>query len=123
MDTERIAQRLVELCRKGQYEEAQKELYAETAVSIEPEGAPPGAMGNANGLQAILEKGRRFSAMIETFHGTTVSDPLVAGNWFSIKMTLDVTMQGRGRMNMSEICVYAVRDGKITREQFFFDFG
>ena len=36
-------------------------------------------------------------------------------------MTLDVTMKGRGRVNMSEICVYGVRNGKIFHEQFFFD--
>ena len=60
MNTEAIAKRLVELCRTGEYEQAQRELYADDAVSIEPEGAPAGAMGNAPGLAAILEKGRKF---------------------------------------------------------------
>jgi len=40
MTTEQIAARLAELCRQGQFEDAQKELYAENAVSIEPEGMP-----------------------------------------------------------------------------------
>ncbi len=120
MNTEAVAKRLVELCREGKYVEAQQELYAADAVSIEPEGLPPGALGNAKGLPAILEKGRQFSAMIEAMHDTHVSDPVVAGNWFSISMTLDVTMKGRGRVNMTEICVYQVRDGKIVHEQFFF---
>jgi hypothetical protein len=123
MNTEAIAQRLVALCREGKYEEAQKELYADDAVSIEPEGLPPGALGNANGLPAIFEKGRKFNAMLETVHGGSVSEPIVAGNWFSISLTLDVTMKGRGRVNMSEICVYGVRSGKIFREQFFYDVG
>jgi len=80
-------------------------------------------MGNANG-QAIVEKGRRFSAMVETFHATTVSDPLIAGNWFSIKLT-HRRDDARPRPHEHErgICVYVVRDGRITREQFFFDFG
>ncbi len=123
MNTEAIARRLVELCRAGKYEDAQRELYAEDAVSIEPDGLPPGALGNAQGLTAIYEKGRQFSAMVEAVHGGSVSEPVIADNWFSIALALDVTMKGRGRMNMSEICVYRVHDGKIVREQFFYDVG
>lgn len=123
MSIERIAARLVELCREGKYEEAQLELYADDAVSIEPEGLPPGALGNATGLPAILEKGRQFGAMVEAVHGGSVSEPVIADNWFSVAMAMDVTMKGRGRMQMSEICVYRVRDDKIVQEQFFYDVG
>ena len=123
MSTEAIAKRLVAMCRHGQFAEAQHELYAKDAVSIEPEGAPPGPMGNAQGLEAILKKGREFSAMIEQLHSNVVSEPLVAGHWFSVTMTLDATFKGRGRMTMSEICVYHVKNDKIVREQFFSDMG
>ncbi len=123
MNIESIAKRLVALCREGKYEEAQKELYADDAVSIEPPGAPPGALGDAKGLAAIIEKGHQFQAAVETFHGGHVSDALIAGNWFSVSMTLDLTMKGRGRMEMTEICVYQVRNGKIAQEQFFYDMG
>ena len=40
MNTRQISERLVELCRQGQFEAAQTELYADDAVSIEPDGAP-----------------------------------------------------------------------------------
>jgi len=123
MNTEAVAKRLVELCRKGEYEQAQRELFAPDAVSIEMPGAPAGAMGNAKGLEAIYEKARQFNAMVETMHGGTVSDPLVAGNWFSVAMSMDVTFKGRSREQMSEICVYHVRDGKVMSEQFFYDMG
>lgn len=123
MNTEAIAKRLVELCREGKYEEAQRELYAKDAVSIEPEGLPPGALGNVKGLEAIYEKGHQFQAAVEAVHGGSVSDPVIAGNWFSISMQLDITMKGRGRMDMQEICVYRVKDGKIVLEQFFYDIG
>jgi hypothetical protein len=33
---------------------------------------------------------------------------------------MDVTMKGQGRMNMDEIAVYEVKDGKIVKEQFFY---
>ena len=123
MNTEAVAKRLVELCRKGEYEQAQRELYASDAVSIEMPGAPAGAMGDAKGLEAIYEKGRQFAVMVETMHGGSVSDPVVAGNWFSVSMSMDVTFKGRGREQMSEICVYHVRDGKVVSEQFFYDMG
>ena len=123
MNTEAIAKRLVELCREGKYEDAQRELYANDAVSIEPDGLPPGALGSVQGLAAIYEKGRQFGAMIEAVHGGSVSEPVVAENWFSIALAMDVTMKGRGRMNMSEIGVYRVRNAKIVHEQFFYDVG
>jgi ketosteroid isomerase-like protein len=121
MNTEAVAKRLVELCRKGEHEQAQRELYAQDAVSIEMAGAPAGALGDAQGLEAIYEKGRQFAAMVEAVHASSVSEPVVAGNWFSVSMTMDVTFKDRGRVQMTEICVYQVRDGKVVREQFFYD--
>ncbi|EIM03302.1 hypothetical protein RHOFW104T7_14355 [Rhodanobacter thiooxydans] len=123
MNTEAVAKRLVELCRKGEHEQAQRELYAQDAVSIEMPGAPAGALGDAQGLEAIYEKGRQFSAMVEAVHASSVSEPVMAGNWFSVSMTMDVTFRGRGRVQMAEICVYQVRDGEVVREQFFYDIG
>ncbi len=123
MNIESIAKRLVALCREGKYEEAQQELYAADALSIEPEGLPPGALGNVKGLKAIIEKGHQFQAMVEAVHGGSVSDPVIAGNWFSISMMLDITFKGRGRTKMDEICVYRVHGGKIVSEQFFYDMG
>ncbi|HZY79363.1 MAG TPA: SnoaL-like domain-containing protein [Cyclobacteriaceae bacterium] len=117
MTTKQVATRLVELCRQGKIMEAQKELYGESIVSIEPEKAP---VRSAKGLKAVTEKGVQFAAMIEQHHGGNISDPIVYGNHFSIGWAMDVTMKGAGRMNMEEICVYEVNDGKIVHEQFYF---
>jgi limonene-1,2-epoxide hydrolase len=35
-------------------------------------------------------------------------------------MGMDVTMKGPGRVQMDEIAVYEVKDGKIVKEQFFY---
>lgn len=117
MTTQAIAERLVALCREAKYEQAQKELYADDAVSKEPYATPAFAQ-ETKGLPAIIEKGHKFTAMIETMHSTSVSDPIVAGNSFACVMRLDVTMKGQGRMDMSELCVYDVKDGKIVSEAF-----
>lgn len=53
-------------------------------------------------------------------HGGWCSPPVVGGNYFSVAMGMDVTMKGAGRMNMDEICVYEVKNGKIVKEQFFY---
>ena len=117
MNTHQIAARLVELCRQGQFEAAQTELFADDAVSIEPDGAP---MEIAEGLAAIQEKGRQFMANVEQMHGIEISEPLVAGSFFSVSMTLDTTFKGQGRVRMEEICVYEVAAGMIVSEQFFY---
>ena len=69
----------------------------------------------------FAKRAEQFNAGIEQVHGGTVGDPIIVGNWFSVTMTMDATFKGRGRVNMEEICVYQVRDGKIVREQFFYD--
>lgn len=117
MNTNQIAQRLVALCREGKWEAAQKELFADNAVSIEQEPSPAFEK-ETKGLQAIVEKGKKFDAMIEKLHSLSVSEPIVAGDAFACTMSMDVTMKGQPRMQMSEICVYDVKDGKIVSEQF-----
>lgn len=118
MDTEQIAQRLADLCRQGKFEAAQKELFAQDAVSIEPYESPDFPK-ETKGLDAIFEKGRKFSSTLEQVHGVSTSAPLVAGNAIAFTLTMDATMKGRGRVTLREICAYEVKDGKIVSEQFF----
>jgi hypothetical protein len=117
MKTEEIAQRLVALCREARWETAQRELYSPDVVSLEPH-ATPVFEKETRGLPNIIEKGRKSDAMIETMHALTVSDPVVAGSSFACTMQMDVTMKGQGRMNMTELCVYHVKDGKVVSEEF-----
>ncbi|WP_415907151.1 SnoaL-like domain-containing protein [Oleiharenicola sp. Vm1] len=117
MTTPEIAQKLVAHCRQAKWEAAQRELYADDAVSLEPAQTPAFAK-ETRGLAAIIEKGRKFDAMIETLHALSVSEPVVATNSFACTMSLDVTMKGQGRMQMKELCVYQVKDGRIVSEQF-----
>jgi ketosteroid isomerase-like protein len=121
MYTQQVAERLVALCREGKYEQAQDELYADDAASVEMEGSPGGTLGNVKGLDAIREKGRKWGEDVEAIHGGTMSDPVIAGDWFSVASSLDATYKSMGRMPMQEICVYRVRDGKIVHEQFFYN--
>lgn len=118
MSTQEIASKLAAYCAKGEFEEAQKALYADNATSTEPH-ATPVFEKVTTGLPAILEKGEKFMSMVEETYGCKVSEPLVAGNSFAIVLEMDMKMKGQDRMNMKEICLYEVKDGKIVAEQFF----
>lgn len=119
MQMQQIANRLAELCRQGQFEAAQKELFADDAVSIEPQ-ASEGFAKETKGLKAIINKGHKWNEMVEKVHDCKASTPLVAGNAIAMTLAMDVTMKGRGRTHIEEVCVYEVnKDGKIASEQFF----
>ncbi|HEX6846983.1 MAG TPA: SnoaL-like domain-containing protein [Chitinophagaceae bacterium] len=118
MTTQEVANRMNELFKQFKWSQVQEELFAQSAVSIEP----PHAQGlqTAVGLDAIKKKGEDFNNMVEEFHGGWVSEPLVGGNHISFAMGIDATYKGMGRQKMEEIAVYEVKDGKIVKEQFFY---
>ncbi len=119
MTTAAIAKKLVALCRKAKWEDAQKKLYATDAVSLEAEASP--SFGKeTKGRKAIIAKGKLFTSMIEKVHSLKVSDPIVADDCFACTMSIDMTMKGQERSKMNELCVYTVKDGKIVAEQFFY---
>lgn len=118
MTTQEVANRLVTLCREGKFEQAVQELYAPDIVSVEAEGTPNRV---EKGLAAIAEKAARFESKIERINRTTISDPIVAENFFSMAMLMNVRMKGMDTdIDMDEICVYNVRDGKVVKEEFFY---
>ena len=118
MTTQEVATRFNELAQTGQWNVIQDELYADNAISIEPASSP--GLKTAEGLDAIKEKGKQFGEMVEEMHGGYSNEPVVAGSHFALAMGMDVTMKGQGRMQMHEIAVYEVKDGKIVKEQFFY---
>jgi hypothetical protein len=120
VSTKQVADKLVGYCRNGQFEKAQKELYADDCISIEPKGAQ---VEFAQGLKAILAKGEQWNQMVQEVHGGQVSDPIVCGNHFAITHEVDCTFKEYGRQKMEEVSVYEVRDGKVVKEQFFYTMG
>ncbi len=118
MTPQEVANRMNTLFKENKWDEVQAELFADDAVSIEPEGSP--GLQTVKGKEAIKEKGRQFQEMVEEIHGGWCSDVLVGGDYLTCTMGLDCTMKGMGRVKMEEVCVYKVKDGKIVSEQFFY---
>ena len=118
MSTQEIAIRPADPAGQGEFEAAQRELFAQDALSIEACATEHFAR-ETQGLPALLEKGRKWQAMVERVHSCSTSAPLVAGNAIATTLAMELTMKGRGRMQLAELCVYAIENGKIVSEQFF----
>src|ERR1700743_4030365 len=111
MNTHEVAQKLVEFCREGKNIDAINELYADNVISLEHPGTP---MAHTEGKDAVLEKNNNWSQSVEAVHSATISYPVVTGDFFAVAMDMDVTYKKSGRMEMHEIAVYQVKDGKIV---------
>ncbi|MEO7214861.1 nuclear transport factor 2 family protein [Mucilaginibacter sp.] len=120
METKEIAQKLTAYCRKGDWLGAYNELFAEDTINIEPIPSPLSGL-ETKGLDKIKEKAKGYNAMVVKSYGYTVSEPLVAGNGIAFILTMDNDMKDQGRSTVSELCVYEVKDGKIIKEQFYYE--
>lgn len=120
--TEQVAHRLTELCDAGKYHEAMQELYADNARHVEAMEMP-GCPGTIEGKQNLLKKGEEWTKATQV-HSSSCGRPLVNGDQFVCEMQMDVTagegpMAGK-RMDVSETCLYTVKDGRITEARFFY---
>lgn len=118
--TASIAQELVTLCRAGRNLEAISKLYSPKIVSVEPVGSEsmPAEM---TGIDAIRGKNEWWFANNEV-HKSETTGPFVGEGQFAVKYEFDVTPKGTGqRFQMEEMALYTVKDGKIVREQFFYN--
>jgi hypothetical protein len=121
MTTQQVAERYYELAQQNKRRQIVEELYGSDIVNREPEHAA--AMGIptiTKGLDAVTAKSKAREELIEAVHGETCSPPVVGGRYFSVALGRDITMKGRPRMNLQEIGVFEVKDGKIVSEQFFY---
>jgi hypothetical protein len=109
-----IASRLRSLCNELKFVEAYTELYAEDAVSTDPNYKNEPLKGLVN----LIEREKKFLSAVE-IHETKVSEAIYAGNYFSVIIAMDFTVNGQDRKMLEELCVYKVEKGKIISQQFF----
>jgi hypothetical protein len=109
-----IANRLASLCNERKFVEAYTELYADNAVSIDPnyKNEP------FTGLHNLIEREKQFLANVE-IHDIKVADAIFAGSYFSVVLSMHFTVKGQESKMLEEICVYKVENGKIVSQQFF----
>src|SRR5436309_2347433 len=119
MTTQQVADQLVAECSQGNFHGPLNTLYSPDIVSVEAM-AMDGGSRESKGLGAVKAKGEWWTNNHEV-HSASVEGPLVAGNHFCVRFKLDVTNKPSGqRMQMDELGMYEVKDGKIVREEFFY---
>ena len=119
-----IANQLVAFCKEGKNLESINTLYADDVVSVE--AAPPPAGGDrvTEGIEGVRGKNKWWSENHE-IHSASVEGPWPHGDdRFAVRFTYDITNKPMNmRMQMDEIGVFHVADGKIVREEFFYQMG
>ena len=119
MTTKEIAERLVELCRAGEYDTCYKELFSDDIVTVWPKWSPEEAP--TVGMAALQEKGKKWHEMMAEFLGGWTSDPVVTDGFFSVAMWFTCVYKWQTeKSEESEIVVYEVKDGKIIKETYFY---
>lgn len=120
MSAAEIGQKLVQLCNEGRAEDAVREFYDNNVVSIEAQEMPemPARM---EGLEAIAQKNAWWFDNHEV-HAMNAQGPFVGlrEDQFAVRFDLDVTPKGGERMQMSEVAIYTIANGKIVQEEFLY---
>jgi ketosteroid isomerase-like protein len=119
MTTFEIAKKYVELCQAGQNHTVLETLFSPDAVSVEAV-ALAGVPLEAKGLKAIAEKSKQWVDNHEV-HSAKLEGPWPNGNRFVVRFGYDVTNKPSGRrLQMDEVGLFTVENGKIVREEFFY---
>jgi ketosteroid isomerase-like protein len=122
MNTTEIGKKYVALCKEAKFDACLQELYSKDAVSVEA-WTPPGVDRTATGLPAIQAKGEAWARDHE-IHRMELSDAFPLDNRFAVRFQFEVTNKPSGRrMSMEEIGLFTVENGKIVREEFFYNAG
>ena len=118
-----VGNRLVELCQQGKNLEAIDTLYSEIAVSIEPVVMDP-MPARSEGIEAIRGKNKWWAENHEVHRGD-VKGPYPHGDdRFACYFSYEVTNKPSGRrMQMDEIGLFTLVNGKIQQEEFFYHMG
>jgi uncharacterized protein YndB with AHSA1/START domain len=116
--THEVAARFNELSRQEKWFEIQDELFSNDVKSIDPAHSP--YFGYAEGKLAVRKKGEDWVKRITAAYRLHTTDPVIAGNHFAVGREVDIEVEGFGRVQLNEIMLYEVKNGKIVSEQFFY---
>ena len=120
MSAAEVGSQLCNLCREGRNLDAINELYSSDIVSVEAapmEGLPQ----TMEGIDQVRGKNEWWVNAHEVHRGD-VKGPFPHGDdKFAVLFSYDVTNKESGhRMEMEEVGVYTVAEGKVVKEEFFF---
>jgi len=117
MNTEQVAQKVVELARKQAWHEALDTLYDKDVVSVEAR-TMDGSSPETRGMDGVRGKIDWWLENMQV-HSFKANRPFVAHDRFVVQYDADVTdKNSKERRQLAEVGVYTVKNGKIVREEF-----
>jgi len=116
--TQQVVARFKELAQQEKWFEIQDELFSDNVKSIDPSDSP--YFGYAEGKAAVRKKGEDWVKRIKAADKRHTTAPIIAGNHFAVGREIDITVQGFGRIQINQVMLYEVNDGRIVSEQFFY---
>ncbi|RFF28252.1 MULTISPECIES: SnoaL-like domain-containing protein [unclassified Wenzhouxiangella] len=117
--TDDVAADFTALWLAGKFRAAGEKYWADDVVSIEPHALPDGADQVCRGIEAVRARNLHWLAT----HGIedlSVDGPFVTGDHFALFADMLIAHAGR-RTPHSRIAVFAVRNGQIIEERFFYE--
>ena len=107
-------QKLNEMILQGQAMEAFEQFYADDIVMQENTDDP------RIGKDACRAYEQEFFGSVAEFHGAQLLNSSVDGDRSYSEWIFDVTFADGNRMTNTQVAARTWKDGKITREQFFY---
>jgi len=114
MTTQELAEQVISLCTEKKFIEAYKELFHEEAESYDPLNLDAFPL---KGLTSLIKREEELLSRAEV-HQFKISDLLIVGKSFSLKIMFDYTI-GETHILLDEIGVYETDNGKILKQHFF----
>ena len=121
MSAKEIGQKLVQFCKEGKNLESINTLYADNITSIEAV-APPGGERVTEGIEGVRGKNQWWTENHEV-HSHSVEGPFPHGDdRFAVRFSYDITNKPSGqRMKLDEVGLFTIENGKVVKEEFFYD--
>jgi ketosteroid isomerase-like protein len=122
--TQKVAEHFAKMFKDGNGTgtDTMQNLYADDARHVESMEMP-GSPRITEGKPALLKKSKEYYEN-HTIHSSSCTDPIVNGDQFTCEMSMDCTSKegpiAGKRMNMTETCLYTVKNGTITEGKFFY---
>ena len=118
MTTQQIADKVTSLLRQGQFDAVYEDYFdTENVRHLEPQSP---FFPDLKGVKALREKDAQMQANIASIDGMEVGHPIIAKSHFALPYKMAITLKDGNKMEMDEIIVYEVKNGKIILEQFFY---
>jgi len=119
-DTATVARELVALCREGRNMEAIAKFYSPDVVSTESMSSET-MPAEIHGIDAVRGK-NEWWVENNKIHSASATGPFIGDGQFAVRFDYDTTFKPTGeRLEMTEMALYDVADGKIVREHFFYN--